>query len=324
MSPTHPIHLGVVMDPIGSITPAKDTTLAMLLAAQAREWQVSYMEQADLYLAQGEARARRRALTVRDDPTNWFSLGEAEDGPMADLDLILMRKDPPFDMEYVASTYILERAEADGVMVVNRPQSLRDANEKAFTAWFPECCPPTLITREPARIRAFLKEHGKIVVKPLDGMGGAEVFVLGAGDPNVSVVLETLTRDGERTTVAQLYLPEIKDGDKRILIADGEPVPYALARVPAPGESRGNLAAGGTGVGVALTERDRWICAQVAPVLLEKGLLFVGLDVIGDWLTEINVTSPTCARELDKLYGLDITGDFIDTLAVRLTSARGL
>jgi glutathione synthase len=318
MAKNHPISVGVVMDPIGTIKPAKDTTLAMLLAAQARGWRMAYMEQADLYLAHGEARARRRALTVRDDPKDWHSLGTEEDGSLADFDLILMRKDPPFDMEYVSSTYILERAEAAGVMVVNRPQALRDANEKAFTAWFPQCCPPTLITRDMGRIRGFLAEQKHIVVKPLDGMGGALVFVLAAGDANTSVVLETLTHNGSRLTVAQKYLPEIKDGDKRILLIDGEPVPYALARVPAPGESRGNLAAGGKGVGVALTERDRWICAQVAPTLKEKGLLFVGLDVIGDWLTEINVTSPTCARELDKLYKLDITGQLMDVLAGKL------
>lgn len=318
MAKNRPFSVGVVMDPIGTIKPAKDTTLAMLLAAQARGWRLAYMEQADLYLAQGEARGRRRALTVKDDPKDWHSLGAEQDGPLADLDLILMRKDPPFDMEYVSSTYILERAEAAGVMVVNRPQALRDANEKAFTAWFPQCCPPTLITRDMGRIRGFLTEHKHIVVKPLDGMGGAQVFVLTVGDPNTSVVLETLTHDGSRLTVAQKYLPEIRDGDKRILLIDGEPVPYALARVPAPGESRGNLAAGGKGVGVALSERDRWICAQVAPVLKEKGLWFVGLDVIGDWLTEINVTSPTCARELDKLYRLDITGQLMDVLARKL------
>ena len=307
--------LGVVMDPIGAIKPYKDTTLAMLLAAQARGWTLSYMEQADLYLQDGEARARRRALMVKDDRHDWFKLGPEQDGPLADLDLILMRKDPPFDMEYVYTTYILERAEEAGVRVVNRPQALRDANEKAYTAWFPQCCAPTLMTREQDRIRAFLAEHKKIVVKPLDGMGGAMIFVLAVGDPNVSVVLETLTQDGTRLTVAQKYLPEINDGDKRILLIDGEPVPYALARVPAPGESRGNLAAGGKGVGVALTERDRWICRQVAPALREKGLIFVGLDVIGDWLTEINVTSPTCVRELDALYGLDIAGGFMDKLA---------
>ncbi|HEV7165942.1 MAG TPA: glutathione synthase [Gammaproteobacteria bacterium] len=307
--------LGVVMDPIGSITPYKDTTLAMLLAAQARGWLLSYMEQPGLYLLGGEARARRRALTVRDDPKDWYSLGAEVDGPLSGLDLILMRKDPPFDMEYVYSTYILERAEQAGVRVVNRPQALRDANEKAYTAWFPQCCPPTLMTREMGRMRTFLEEHKKIVVKPLDGMGGSMVFVLAQGDPNTSVVLETLTQRGDRLAVAQKFIPEIKDGDKRILLIDGEPVPYALARVPAPGEARGNLAAGGTGVGVPLTERDRWICAQVAPALREKGLLFVGLDVIGDWLTEINVTSPTCVRELDKLYSLDIAGQFMDMLA---------
>lgn len=306
--------LGVVMDPIADIKPYKDTTLAMLLAAQARGWTLSYMEQPDLYLRDGEARARRRPLTVRDDPKDWFTLGEAADGPMAGLDLVLMRKDPPFDMEYVYTTYVLERAEQAGVQVVNRPQALRDANEKAYTAWFPQCCPPTLMTRDMGRIRAFLAEHKKIVVKPLDGMGGAMIFVLAEGDPNISTVLETLTQDGSRLTVAQKYLPEIKDGDKRILLIDGEPVPYALARVPKPGESRGNLAAGGKGVGVALTERDRWICREVAPALREKGLWFVGLDVIGEWLTEINVTSPTCVRELDALYGLDIAGGFMDML----------
>ena len=307
--------LGVVMDPIGAIKPYKDTTLAMLLAAQARGWALSYMEQPDLYLRDGEARARRRALTVKDDDHDWFKLGPEQDGPLADLDLILMRKDPPFDMESVYTTYILERAEAAGVRVVNRPQALRDANEKAYTAWFPQCCPPTLMTREMGRIRAFLAEHKKIVVNPLEGMGGLLIFVLTEDDPNTSVVLETLTLNETRLTVAQKYLPEIKDGDKRILLIDGEPVPYALARVPAPGESRGNLAAGGKGVGVALTERDRWICKQVAPALREKGLVFVGLDVIGDWLTEINVTSPTCVRELDALYGLDIAGGFMDKLA---------
>ena len=318
MATRRPVKLGVVMDPIGSIKPAKDSTLAMLLAAQARGWSIAYMEQSDLYLNDGVAWARRRHLDVKDTPKDWHSLGVEEDGPLSDLDLILMRKDPPFDMEYVSSTYILERAEDAGVLVVNRPQSLRDANEKVFTAWFPQCCPPTLITRDEGRIRAFQAKHGKIVVKPLDGMGGMMVFVLEKGDPNTSVVLETLTDQGRRLAVAQRYIPEIKDGDKRILLIDGEPVPYALARVPAPGESRGNLAAGGTGIGVALTERDRWICAQVAPTLNAKGLSFVGLDVIGDWLTEINVTSPTCIRELDKLYKLDIAGQLMDALARRL------
>ena len=318
MAKNRPLTLGVVMDPIGHIKPYKDTTLAMLLAAQARGWRLLYMEQPDLYLIQGQARARYRELTVRDDTHDWHSFGEEHDGPLAEaMDLVLMRKDPPFDIEYIYTTYILERAEGQGVKVVNRPQSLRDANEKGFTAWFPQCCPPTLMTRDMSRMRAFLKEHHKIVVKPLDGMGGSQIFVLEEGGANVSVVLETLTQDGKRLAMAQLYLPEIKAGDKRILVIDGEPVPYALARVPAPGESRGNLAAGGKGVGVALTERDRWIAAQVAPTLREKGLLFVGLDVIGDFLTEINVTSPTCVRELDALYKLDIAGQFMDKLTSR-------
>ena len=314
--------IGVVMDPIGSIKPAKDTTLAMLLAAQARGWELHYLEQSDLYLHDGEARGRSRRLTVRDAERDWFQWGEEQDRPLAELDAILMRKDPPFNLEYVYSTYILERAEAAGVLVVNRPQALRDANEKAYTAWFPQCCPPTLMTRSLERIRGFLAEHHQIVVKPLEGMGGMLVFVLTEGDPNVSVVLETLTEHGTRLTVAQKYLPEIRNGDKRILLIDGEPVPYALARIPAPGESRGNLAAGGSGIGVPLSARDRWICAQVAPALKEKGLLFVGLDVIGDHLTEINVTSPTCVRELDKLYGLDIGAQFMQVVADKLRARR--
>lgn len=317
-----PIKLGVVMDPIEAIKPAKDTTLAMLLAAQARGWTLHYMEQSDLYLRDGEPRARWRQLTVWDRPAGWFQLGAESDEPLSTLDVVLMRKDPPFDMEYIYTTYILERAEEAGVLVVNHPRALRDANEKAYTAWFPQCCPPTLFTRSMSRIRAFLAEHERIVVKPLDGMGGERVFVLSAGDPNLSVVLETLTERGRRLTVAQKYLAEIRDGDKRILLIDGEPLPYALARLPAPGESRGNLAAGGHGVGVPLTERDRWICAQLAPALRDRGLLFVGVDVIGEYLTEINVTSPTCVRELDRLYGLDIAGEIMNVLARKLAARQ--
>ncbi|MDE2070215.1 MAG: glutathione synthase [Gammaproteobacteria bacterium] len=309
------IKLGVVMDPIGSIKPAKDTTLAMLLAAQTRGWALHYFEPQDLYLRDGEAHARSRLLSVRDTPQDWFQWGAQQDLALSSLDVVLMRRDPPFDMDYIYSTYILERAEHAGVLVVNRPQALRDANEKAYTAWFPQCCPPTLMTSDMGRIRAFLHAHGKIVVKPLDGMGGTSVFVLTHDDPNVSVVLETLTNNGTRLGMAQQYLPQISEGDKRILLIDGEPVPYALARIPAPGEARGNLAAGGHGVGVPLSKRDRWICEQVAPALRQKGLLFVGLDVIGDYLTEINVTSPTCARELDKLYGLNIAGQLMEVIA---------
>lgn len=312
------VKLGVLMDPIGSIKYEKDSTLAMLLAAQARGWELHYLEQADLTLRDGTAHARRRRLNVAPDPQRWFEFGAESEGPLAALDVVLMRKDPPFDMQYVYTTYLLERAEAAGVLVVNKPQSLRDCNEKLFTAWFPRCTPPTLVTRAAAPLRDFLAEQGDIVLKPLGGMGGESVFRLRRGDPNVNVVIETLTRDETEYAMAQRYLPEIAEGDKRILLVDGEPIPYALARVPAPGETRGNLAAGGRGVGVPLTERDRWICAQVGPVLREKGLLFAGLDVIGEFLTEINVTSPTCIRELDKLYGLDIAGRLLDAIAARL------
>ncbi|MDX9767440.1 MAG: glutathione synthase [Ectothiorhodospiraceae bacterium] len=312
------VRLGVVMDPIAGINIKKDSTFAMLLAAQARGWPLFYMEQGDLFLADGRVHASMRPLSVRDDPNGWFTLGEPETLPLASLDTVLMRKDPPLDLEYFYSTYLLELAEREGCLIVNRPQAVRDANEKLFAAWFPDCCPPLLVTRDMARIRAFLNAQGDIVVKPLDGMGGASVFRLRQNDPNTGVILETSTDHGRRTVMAQRFLPEYVDGDKRILLIDGEPVPQALARIPAAGESRANLAAGGTGVGVDLTERDRFICAQVGPVLRDKGLLFVGIDVIGDYLTEINVTSPTCIRELDKIYGLDIAGTLMDAIARRL------
>jgi len=310
--------LGVVMDPIGDIHYKKDSTLAMLLAAQARGWHLHYFEPADLFLRDGVAYGRSRPLRVFADPEGWFELGDATDIPLGELDVILMRKDPPFDMEYIYATYLLELAETAGALVVNRTQSLRDANEKLFAAWFPQCMPPTLVTRDMERMRAFVAEQGEVVLKPLGGMGGASIFVTRQGDPNTSVIIETLTDHGQRYTMAQRYLPEIAQGDKRILLIDGEPVPYALARIPAEGELRGNLAAGGSGVGVPLSERDRWICAQVAPRLREMGLLFVGLDVIGDSLTEINVTSPTCIRELDAQFGLDIAGQLMDAIAVKL------
>ena len=313
--------VAVVMDPIGSIKFYKDSTLAMLLEAQARGWELHYMELSDLYLRGPEPYARSRLLRVHDDAKRWFEFGTEKTRPLADLDVILMRKDPPFDMEYVYATYLLEHAEARGVLVVNRPRSLRDANEKLFALQFPQCIPPTAIARDPARLREFLIEHGDIVVKPLGTMGGNSVFRLRSDDPNISVVLETMTDRGNRFTMAQRYLPEISEGDKRVLLIDGEPIPYALARIPAPGETRGNLAAGATGVGVPLSERDRWICAQVGPSLRERGLLFVGLDVIGDYLTEINVTSPTCIRELDKLYGLNISAGLMDAIAARCAAS---
>ena len=306
--------LGVVMDPIGSIKPYKDTTLALLLEAQRRGFALQYFELGDLYLRDGVAQGRGRALTVRDDKKDWFTLGEARVLPLHECELILMRKDPPFNTEYVYATYVLERAELAGARVVNKPQSLRDANEKAYAQFFPQCCAPTLIASDMGALRAFAREQGEVVLKPLDGMGGTSVFRLRADDMNLSVVLETITASGTRYAMAQRYLPEIAQGDKRILMLCGEPVPYALARIPKAGETRGNLAAGGRGEGRELSERDRWICAEVGPTLREKGLLFVGIDVIGDYLTEINVTSPTCLRELDGIYGLNIAGMFFDKL----------
>ena len=310
--------LGVIMDPIGSIKPYKDSTFAMLLEGQRRDWEIQYIEPIDLFSMGPEAFARCRPLKVFDDTKRWYELGIETIRPLADLDVILMRQDPPFNMEYVYNTYFLEQAEKRGTVVVNRPRALRDANEKFSILWFPQCIPPTLIAREIPRLRDFLEEQGDIIVKPLDVMGGTSVFRLRRDDPNIGVILETMTADETQATMAQRYIPEIVDGDKRILLIDGEPVPYALARVPAPGETRANLAAGGTGVGVPLTERDRWICAQLGPTLREQGLLFVGIDVIGDYLTEINVTSPTCIRELDALYSLNIGGQLFDAIQPKL------
>jgi glutathione synthase len=306
------IKLGMVMDSIQKINIKKDTSFAMLLEAQARGWELHYMELNDLYMRNGRAYARTRTLTVQRDPQRWFEFHLEQDMPLDQLDVILMRKDPPFDQEYIYATYLLERAENLGVYVVNKPQSLRDANEKLFTAWFPQCCAETLVAREPERIRHFLYEQEEIILKPLDGMGGTSIFRLRRGDPNLSVILETMTRYNTRYVMAQKYLPEIVDGDKRILLVNGEAVPYALARIPAPGETRGNLAAGGRAEGRPLTERDWWIAGQVGPTLKEKGLVFAGIDVIGDTLTEINVTSPTCVQELDREFGLNIAGMLMD------------
>lgn len=306
-----PRTLGVVMDPITAIKPHKDTTLAMLLAAQRRGWALAYLEPTDLFLADGVTHGRWRTLTVHDRASDWWEFGAEQVAPLHQLDLLLMRQDPPFDTEYLYATQLLELAQRAGLTVVNDPRSIRDCNEKLFAQWFPQVCAPTLVTRDAARIRAFLAAHGRIVVKPLDGMGGSGVFVLGRDDPNLGVILETGTAHGRRSLMAQRYLPEIAQGDKRILMVHGEPVPFALARIPAPGESRGNLAAGGRGEARALTARDREIAATVGPELQRRGLAFVGLDVIGEHLTEINVTSPTCVRELDAACGLDIAGDFL-------------
>jgi len=311
------MHLGVVMDPIAGIAPYKDTTLALLLAAQRRGWSIEYLELGDLYLRDGRACGRRRALRVEDRTAGWWEFGTEHDGPLAELDAILMRKDPPVDAEYLAATWLLELAERDGLLVVNRPSSLRDCNEKLFAQWFPTLCPPTLVSSDPRRLRAFQAEQGKVVLKPLAAMGGSGILALAADDPNTGSALELLTAHGTRAVMAQRFLPAIAEGDKRILMVEGEPVPYALARIPAPGEVRGNLAAGGRGEGRALTARDREICAAVGPELVRRGLTLVGLDVIGEHLTEINVTSPTCARELDAQYGLDIAAQVLDAVAAR-------
>lgn len=311
------LKIAVVMDPIESININKDSTFAMLLAAQSRGWELYYLQLGELSLHDGEAHATVHRIRVEDDPGDWFSLQASEQIELRAFDVILMRKDPPFDMEYIYATYILQRAQDTGTLVVNRPDSLREANEKLFTAWFPQCCAPMRVTRKSDDIKSFLKVHNDIILKPLGGMGGASIFRVKSGDPNLNVIIETMTAMGRQFCMVQKFIPEIVDGDKRILLIDGEPVPYALARIPAAGETRGNLAAGGTGEGVALTERDYWICEQLAPSLKQMGLIFVGIDVIGDYLTEINVTSPTCIRELDKLYDLDIAGQLMDAIEAK-------
>ena len=305
---------GVVMDPISGITTYKDSTFAMLLEAQRRGHEIWYMEPSDLTIRGGVALGHMKMLSVRDNNNDWFTLSASENRELATLDILLMRKDPPFDMDYVYTTYVLDLAENAGVTVVNRPQALRDANEKCFITQFPQCCVPALITRSSVEIKAFVQEHGLSVVKPLDGMGGESIFQVKPQDPNLNVILETITSKDHELVMVQRYIPEITQGDKRILVVNGEPVPYALARIPGAGDFRGNLAKGGTGKGVALTERDYWICEQVAPELKRRGIVFAGLDVIGDWLTEINVTSPTCIRELDSEYGLNIAGELFDAL----------
>lgn len=308
------IKLGVIMDPIESIKPLKDSTFAMLLQAQARQWDIYYIQMSDLSLHDSTPYAQASLLSLRDNEENWYTLDKQLTLPLQELDVILMRKDPPFDMEYIYVTYILQHAHDLGCLVINRPDSLREANEKLFTARFPQCCTPMLVCREASQIKTFLSRHQDIILKPLDGMGGASIFRIREGDPNTNVIIETLTHNGQAFCMAQKYIVEIDSGDKRILLIDGEPVPYALARIPASGETRGNLAAGGRGEGVALSERDYWICDQLKPALKEMGLMFVGIDVIGDYLTEINVTSPTCIRELDKLYQLNIAGQLLDVI----------
>ncbi|OOG66107.1 glutathione synthase [Rhodanobacter sp. B04] len=321
------LSVGVLMDPIGAIKIAKDTSFAMLLEAQRRGHALHYFEQGDLALRDGAPWGRIAPLAVREDPQHWHTLGQAQWRDLRELDVVLMRKDPPVDAQFIYDTMVLEAAEHGGVNVINRPRSLRDCNEKLFALTFPQCIAPTLVSRDAGELRRFAAEHGEVVLKPLDGMGGRGIFRVKAGDSNLNSMLETLLGGdahgaGRQLTIAQKYIPEITAGDKRILVIDGEPVPYALARIPQGNEFRGNLAAGGRGVGVPLSDRDRWIVAQVAPELRRRGLVFVGLDVIGDYLTEINVTSPTCVRELDAQFGINIAGQLFDVIEQHVIGNR--
>ncbi|MBL4608855.1 MAG: glutathione synthase [Pseudomonadales bacterium] len=309
--------LAVIMDPINKTNTKKDSTLAMLREASKRQWELVYFEQGDLFSRNGDASGIGRPLTLK-DAEQWYELADEQEYHLGDFDFILMRKDPPFDMNYIYTTYLLERAEQAGAIVVNKPQSLRDCNEKFFATSFPQCCPPLLVSQRADLLREFIQTHKDVVIKPLDGMGGESIFRVKGKDENTSVIIETLTQHESRPVMAQQYIPEISNGDKRILLIDGKPVPYALARVPAEGELRGNLAAGGSGVGQALTERDYWICEQLAPTLIEKGLIFVGIDVIGDCLTEVNVTSPTCIREIDRAFETNIAALLLDALELRV------
>ena len=317
------LRIGVLMDPIATINTKKDTTLGLLRAASAAGHQLTYLEQADLTVRNGETMASLRSLTVYDDDTAWYAIGERYDASLSTLDVVLMRKDPPFDMEFFYTTQLLEDAERRGTLIVNRCASLRDCNEKLFATQFPECCPPLLVSRDPTALKAFHAEHADVIFKPLDGMGGQSIFRVKENDPNLNVILETLTNNGGVTIMAQQYLPAIKDGDKRVLMINGEAVPFCLARLPMAGENRGNLAAGGSGIVQPLSDRDRWIAEQVGPTLREKGLLFVGLDIIGDYLTEINVTSPTCMREIDRAKNTQIAEQLIACIEREVSESRG-
>lgn len=314
------ISLGVLMDSIDTLNTKKDTSLALIEAAQSRGWAVYYFQQADMRLEKNSVKVRAQKLVIDLAKTSWFELSDPIDMPLADLDAVIMRKDPPFDMNYIYSTYLLERAETEGALVVNKPQSLRDCNEKLFATHFPQCCPALMVSSDQQQLKQFHAEYEDVIYKPLDGMGGSSIFRARKDEDNLSVILETLTDHGQHPIMAQTYLPEIKAGDKRILVVDGEPVPYCLARVPSRGETRGNLAAGGTGIVQPLTDRDRWIAEEVGPVLKERGLLFVGLDVIGDYLTEINVTSPTCVREIDREADTKIGDRLMDAIEMRILS----
>ena len=306
------------MDPIGSINFKKDSTLAMLLEAQQRGYELYYMEQNDLFLSDQQVFSNTQKLSVASHPDNWFKLNDQQTISLSELGVILMRKDPPFDMNYIFTTYLLELAETQGTLIVNKPQSLRDANEKLYTAWFPQCTVPTVVSSQSDTLRNFISKQQDVILKPLDSMGGSSIFHVKQGDANTNVIIETLTLNNSKPIMAQRFIPEITQGDKRILLIDGEPVPYALARIPSATDHRANLAAGGTGKGIELSERDTWICEQVAPMLKEKGLIFVGIDVIGDYLTEVNVTSPTCIRELDEQFNINISARLMDSIEQKL------
>ncbi|MBQ4832847.1 glutathione synthase [Pseudoalteromonas sp. MMG010] len=312
------IKLGIISDPISGFNIKKDTGFAMMMQAQTRGYEVYYMEMDDLSLRQGKAYATAAKAHVFDNPSKWYELEAKETIALSDLDVILMRKDPPFDTEYIYATYILERAEQEGTLIVNKPQSLRDANEKLFTAWFSEHTPDTLVTRSQSQIREFLAQHKDIILKPLDGMGGASIFRVKEDDANIGVICETLTEHGSQFAMVQNYIPAIKQGDKRVLVINGEVIPYCLARIPQNGETRGNLAAGGRGEARPLSESDLKIAHAVAPTLKEKGLIFVGLDIIGDKLTEINVTAPTCVKEIEAAYDISITGILFDAIEEKI------
>ena len=311
---TTAIKLGIVMDPISEVKVAKDSSMAMMLEAQKRGYEIYYMEMEDLYLDRGQARANTQKIKVFDDAEHWYELSDPQDMPLSDLDAILMRKDPPFDTEFIYATYMLERAEVEGTLIVNKPQSLRDCNEKLFTAWFADLTPRTLVTRNDKQIRDLHQELKDVIIKPLDGMGGSSIFRIKENDANVGVIIETLTNHGQQYAMVQEYMPEIVDGDKRILVVNGEPMPYCLARIPAQGETRGNLAAGGRGVARPLSPTDKLIAETIAPELKKRGLYFVGLDIIGDKVTEINVTSPTCIREIEAAYPINISGKLMDAI----------
>lgn len=316
------IKLGIVMDPISSINVKKDSSIAMLLEAQNRGYEIHYMEINSLYIRNNKARALTKTLYLNLKSTYWYHFNKDQDIDLGTLDIILMRKDPPFDMEFIYTSYILELAEYQGAMVINKPQSLRDCNEKIFSAYCSQYIPDTIVTRRDDHIRDFYKKHSDIILKPLDGMGGSSIFRITKSDHNLSVIIEHLTNHGKRFCMAQKFLSDIKHGDKRVLVIDGKPISYCLARIPDIGETRGNLAAGGRGKVRSISDIDRKIVYDIAPVLQKKGLIFVGLDIIGDFLTEINVTSPTCIREIEAIFPISISKILMDSLEHRLSKVH--